>query len=158
MISVMNTLECCNSFYSRILNNQRSAIDYILMSNELIHKVDEVFIDEEGKYVIIIIKIIYRKGGNKNKTPKINQRENYMKCRIQNNTNWEDFQKCLNEEFSRNNLPVNSNDMHIIWETWKTNINKAATNALGMKKKVKNHKHFWDKELDGLSREKRQTN
>jgi hypothetical protein len=47
-----------------------------------------------GKYLIISIKIIYRKGGNKNKTPKINQRENYMKCRIQNNTNWEDFQKC----------------------------------------------------------------
>ena len=107
--------------------------------------------------MIISIKIIYRKGGNKNKTPKINQRENYMKCRIQNNTNWEDFQKCLNEEFSRNNLPVNSNNMNIIWETWKTNINKAATNAIGMKKKVKNHKHFWDKELDGLSREKRQT-
>ena len=48
------------------------------MSSELIHKVDQVFIDEEGKYVIISIKIIYRKGGNKNKTPKINQRENYM--------------------------------------------------------------------------------
>ena len=68
------------------------------MSSELIHKVDQVFIDEEGKYVIISIRIIYRKGGNKNKTPKINQRENYMKWRIQNNTNWEDFQKCLNEE------------------------------------------------------------
>jgi hypothetical protein len=116
------------------------------MSNELIHKVDQVFIDKEGKHVIISIKIIYRKGGNKNKTPKINQRENYMKCRIQNNTNWEDFQKCLNEEFSRNNLPVNSNNMNIIWETWKTNINKAATNAIGMENKVKNHK-----ELDGLS-------
>ena len=87
MISVMNTLECCNGFYFRILNNQSSSIDYILMSNELIHKVEQVFIDEEGKHVIISIKIIYRKGGNKNKTPKINQRENYMKCRIQNNTN-----------------------------------------------------------------------
>ena len=48
------------------------------MSSELIHKVDQVFIDEKGKYVIISIRIIYRKGGNKNKTPKINQRENYM--------------------------------------------------------------------------------
>jgi hypothetical protein len=47
--------------------------------------------------------------------------------------------------------------MNIIWETWKTNIIKAATNAIGMEKKVKHHKHFWDKELDGLSREKRQT-
>ena len=46
--------------------------------------------------------------------------ENYMKCRIQNNTSWEDFQKCLNEGFNRNNLPVNNNDINIVWETWKT--------------------------------------
>jgi hypothetical protein len=26
-----------------------------------------------------------------------------------------------------------------------------------MENKVKNHKHFWDKKLDGLSREKRQS-
>jgi hypothetical protein len=52
-----------------------------------------------------------------------------LNLKIQNNTNWEDFQKCLNEGLSRNNLPVNSNDMNIMWETWKTNINKAATNA-----------------------------
>ena len=69
------------------------------MSNELIHKVDRVFIGEEGKYdmnsdhVIISIKIIHSKGGNKNKTPKINHKENYMKWRIQNNTNWERFPK-----------------------------------------------------------------
>ena len=50
------------------------------MSNELIHNVDQVFIDEEGKYdlnidhVIISIKIIDSKGRNKNKTPKINHR------------------------------------------------------------------------------------
>jgi hypothetical protein len=37
-----------------------------------------------------------------------------------------------------------------MWETWKTNINKAATNAIGMKKKDNNYKHFGDKELDGL--------
>ena len=78
-----------------------------------------------------------------------------MKWRIQNNTNWEDFQECLNEEFSRNNLPVNSNDINIMQETWKTNINKAATNVMGMKMKVKNCKQFWDKEFDG--REKQTT-
>ena len=44
-----------------------------------------------------------------------------------------------------------------MWETWKTNRYKAATNAKGMKNKDNNYKHFWDKELDGLSREKRQT-
>ena len=38
-----------------------------------------------------------------------------MKWRIQNNTNCEDFQKCLNEEFSRNNLAVYNNDIYIMW-------------------------------------------
>ena len=75
-------------------------------------------------------------------------KENYMKWRIQNNTKWEDFQKCLNEELSRNNLPVNSNDINSMWGTWKTNINNTATNAMRMKTKVKNYKHFWDKEFD----------
>ena len=62
------------------------------MSKELIHKVDQVFIDEEGKYdlnsdhVIMSIKIIHSKGGNKNKTPQINHKENYMKWGIQNST------------------------------------------------------------------------
>ena len=37
-------------------------------------------------------------------------------------------------------------------------INKAATNAIGMKKKVKNHKHFWDKELDGLIKSRKAAN
>jgi len=37
-----------------------------------------------------------------------------------------------------------------MWGTWKTNINKVATNAIGMKTKVKNYQHFWDKEFDGL--------
>jgi hypothetical protein len=44
-------------------------------------------------------------------------------------------------------------DINIMWETWKTNINKAATNAIGMKKKVKNYKKFWDKVLDGKTRQ-----
>ena len=47
-----------------------------------IHKVDQVFIDE----LIMSIKIIHSKGGNKNKTPKINHKENYMKWGIQNTT------------------------------------------------------------------------
>ena len=74
-----------------------------------------------------------------------------MKWAIQNNTNWEEFQKCINEEFSRNKLPVNSNNINIMWEPQKTKINKTATNAIGMKKKIKNSKkNIWDNDLDGL--------
>ena len=45
-----------------------------------------------------------------------------------------------------------------MWETWKANINKAATNTIGMKKKVRNYKHFWDKELDGLIKSRKAAN
>jgi hypothetical protein len=33
-----------------------------------------------------------------------------------------------------------------------------STNAIGMKTKVKNYKHFWDKELDGLIRSRKAAN
>jgi hypothetical protein len=59
---------------------------------------------------------------------------------------------------SGNKIPVNSNDINIMWETWKTNINKAATNTIGMKKKVRNYKHFWNKELDGLIKSRKAAN
>ena len=45
-----------------------------------------------------------------------------------------------------------------MWETWKANINKAATNTIGMKKKVRNYRHFWDKELVGLIKSRKAAN
>jgi hypothetical protein len=54
------------------------------MSNELIHKVEQVFIDEEGKHVIISIKIIFCKGGNKKKTPSFSIGRRF--CMVENVT------------------------------------------------------------------------
>ena len=47
---ILNTLGCYSGLFTRILNNQRSAIDYILMSKEMTQNVKSVFIEEEGKY------------------------------------------------------------------------------------------------------------
>jgi exonuclease III len=49
-LTILNTLGCCSGLFTRILNNQRSTIDYIFMSNEMAQNVKSVFIDEEGKY------------------------------------------------------------------------------------------------------------
>jgi hypothetical protein len=60
-LTILNTLGCCSGLFTRILNNQRSAIDYILMSKEMAQNVKSVFIEEEGKYDLhnyIITKII----------------------------------------------------------------------------------------------------
>ena len=49
-LTISNTPGCCSGLFTRILNNQRSAIDYILMSKEMTQNVKSVFIEEEGKY------------------------------------------------------------------------------------------------------------
>jgi hypothetical protein len=45
-LTILNTLGCCSGLFTRILNNQKSAIDYILMSKEMAQNVKSVFIDE----------------------------------------------------------------------------------------------------------------
>jgi hypothetical protein len=40
----------CAGFFTRIVNDQKSAIDYILLSKIMCKNVDSVFIDESGKY------------------------------------------------------------------------------------------------------------
>jgi hypothetical protein len=62
-------------------------VNTLVRDKTTIHKVDQVFINElNSDHVIMSIKIIHSKGGNKNKTPKINHKENYMKRGIQNTT------------------------------------------------------------------------
>jgi hypothetical protein len=48
--SIIDIIFPCFPYRIYILNNQRSAIDYMLMSKEMAQNVKSVFIDEEGKY------------------------------------------------------------------------------------------------------------
>ena len=47
-LDIVNTFNCCDGFYTRILNDQSSAIDYVLMSKGLSTNVSSVLIDEKG--------------------------------------------------------------------------------------------------------------
>ena len=58
------THKCCEGHYARILNDQRSAINYILLSNGLVDHVERVFIEESGSFDLhsdhVIIRIVLR--------------------------------------------------------------------------------------------------
>jgi hypothetical protein len=41
-------MPCCKGIYTRILNNQRSTIDYILLSDNLSRQVKSAAIDDDG--------------------------------------------------------------------------------------------------------------
>ena len=49
-LSIANSMNCCEGFFTRIVNDQKSAIDYILLLKIICKNVDSVFIDESGKY------------------------------------------------------------------------------------------------------------
>ena len=52
-MDIVNTFNCCDGFYTRILNDQRSAIDYVLMSKGLSTNVFNLNSD----HVIISVKL-----------------------------------------------------------------------------------------------------
>ena len=49
-LSITNSMNCCEGFFTRIVNDQKSAIDYILLLKIICKNLDSVFIDESGKY------------------------------------------------------------------------------------------------------------
>lgn len=51
-LTVVNSLVCCKGLFTRILNDQRSTIDYVLLSKQLANNVNSIFIDEDGQYDI----------------------------------------------------------------------------------------------------------
>ena len=49
-VIALNLHKKCKGFYTRILNDQKSAIDYSLLSTMMFDKIYEVSIDEAGQF------------------------------------------------------------------------------------------------------------
>ncbi len=155
---VANSLTCCDGFHTRILNDQRSAIDYILMSKNLSDSVRSVTIDEGGNYdlhsdhVIISATLTGQKCQNKISSPM----KNFF-WKISDATDWETFRESLASVFSEEWVK-SSNDINVLWDIWKSNVNDAADKTVKKAPKVKNYRSFWDKELDRLLKSRREAN
>jgi hypothetical protein len=132
-LTILNTFGCCSGLFTRILSNQRSAIDYILMSKEMAQNVKSVFIDEEGKYDLHSDHaIISAELGLNNISINCNDPkwELVLKWKINDNSDWEAFQTYLKKAFGLSPLPV-CNNVNTIWETWKNNIDNTANHIVG---------------------------
>ena len=84
-LCLVNTMPCCKGIYTRILNNQRSTIDYILLSDNLSRQVKWAAIDDKGSldlnsdHVVFTISLL--------KTPlKRNKVKDKVKWKLSHNT------------------------------------------------------------------------
>ena len=154
-----NTLDCCDGHYTRILNNQRSAIDYVLLSNNLAKNVSRVFIDDIGQFDLHSDHVIIRVDILSKLITKQYSNSNNVRWMINDNTDWSSFQNELTVNLSSFAQFVNENkDVNLIWNHWKSIIENAAISSIGKAKPVKNYRNFWDKELDNLLKQRRDAN
>ncbi|VDI43107.1 Hypothetical predicted protein [Mytilus galloprovincialis] len=125
-LEIDNSMNCCEGFYTRVLNiNQKSAIDYILLSEALCNHVKSVFIDELGSLHLhsdhVIIRIRLRK-----------QRDDVNKLRNPTwlmwkteNVDWDKFKVNIDNVFDEHWHEA-SNDINVLWDIWKAKVNYAA--------------------------------
>jgi hypothetical protein len=159
-LDIVNTFNCCDGFYTRILNDQRSAIDYVLMSKGLSTNVSSVLIDEKGVFdlnsdhVIISVKL-------REITQILKKQDSYSSIKhfwkFTDDTDWELFRCNLKDNFQDNWANV-SNNVNDIWETWKYIVNTAAESVARKVPKVKNYKNIWDKGLDKILKRRQEVN
>ena len=71
--------------------------------------------------------------------------------------NWDLFQSNLESIFEER-WHEKSNDVNVLWELWKSNINSAAKSVVKRVPIVKNYRDFWDKSLDRFLKSRRDAN
>ena len=126
-LTVANSVDCCQGFFTRILNNQKSAIDYILLSKDMADTVCTMYIDEEGHFDLhsdhVILSIKLKKlDDHRKKSCDVDNRSFW---KITDTTDWEFFCKNLVSNFNEN-WSGDSNDINEIWSIWKEKVNRAA--------------------------------
>ena len=156
-LCITNTLSCCKGLYTRILNNQRSAIDYILMSKDFSSCVEQIIIDEDDSFDLHSDHVVLSVTMTSSITKCYNKADSVLKWKIDGQTDWGAFQKCLENVFESTPL-VSCDDINKVWTHWTNNVNNAANAAIGKRKNVKKYRDFWDKELDELIKLRRVAN
>jgi len=154
-----NCLKCCDGLYTRILNNQKSTIDYVLLSNNLSENVTQVLINEHGTFDLhsdqVIIRLNIKVNGTENK---LKPEPKYI-WKINDLTDWDSVRDTLQKHLEIYGNEINStSDINEIWSQWKSCIDKYASESIGKAKKTDRYRNFWDKELDTMIKERRECN
>ena len=156
-LSLINTMSCCRGLFTRIMNNQRSTLDYILVSDNLAKQVISAFIDDVGSFDLHSDHVVFTLKLKANEKVKI-ERKSQLTWKLNDNTDWESFQKLLHTELVNWSILKFSGNIDDAWLDWKHRVSQAAENSIGLSKKPRNYKTFWDKEIDSLIKSRKTAN
>ena len=148
----------CKGFYTRILNDQKSAIDYILTSSSIYDRTSEVHIDEEGSFDIDSDHVLMSLTFNTKTQIRHSVKQTPISVWNFNDlTNWDYFSESLYNGLSSWDVnPSLSTDDN--WLNFKSILNNTAEQTIGKKHIPKNYKSFWDKDIKRLIHERREIN
>jgi hypothetical protein len=159
-LRVANCLRSVVTAYTReYFNNQKSTIDYVLLSNNLSENVTQVLVDEHGTFDLHSDHVIIRLNIKVNRTEnKLKPEPKYIR-KINDQTDWDSFRDTLQRHQEIYGNEINStSDINEIWSQWKNCIDKSASKSIGKAKKTDRYRDFWDKELDKLIKERCECN
>ena len=135
---------------TRIQGDQRSCLDYVLVSDNLKKWISSVFIDEEGELDLysdhVIVRTVFK--------PRVYIKSNVSRpdfiWKVNDSTDWEIFKSSLQLEFDDLSF-INDNKGNVdsIWELWKSKVNRVAEKTIGRTKRVKNFRFLSKTQGDG---------
>ena len=148
----------CKGFYTRVHNDQQSAIDYMLLSPSIYDRTKEVHIDEEGSFDIesdhVLMSLIFcTKRQNRTNISHIPQ----SVWNVNDLTDWDCFSENLRNGLGSREVNASSS-IDANWLQFKNIVNDTAEQTIGKKKIPKNYKSFWDKDIKRLIHERREIN
>ncbi len=153
-LSILNLSDKCTGVYTWVRNKQRSVLDYVCVSQNVINILDNVLIDDEGihhlgsDHNMIVMTIKYT---NNTVSKDISKGDFYWN--IKPNQDWGPYKEALNTKF-HNWDPINLS-ANEAWNEWKDGIISAAKETIGCKYKDNKCKAWFDKEiLEGINKRK----
>ena len=157
--TILNCTIFCEGIVTWCRGCQKSTIDYMLCSKNIIDYVDKFIIDEDRNFgtgsdhnsLLLELKIEHDKSLNEN-------RKNITKDNLWNIRTFHDYsayQQKLENGFA--NWDIDKfDDVDKLWDSWKTIVVSAAKEGIGTKTIKKKKKHWLDKEVKSAILERRE--
>jgi exonuclease III len=143
-LEILNLNDKCTGVYTWVRNQQRSVLDYVCVSQNVIDRLDNILIDDKGVYhlgsdhnmIITTLKSNYPSSSN-NK-PVSNSRDDIY-WNIKPNQDWGPFNEALNTKF--HNWDPSILSANEAWSEWKQYVISVAKETIGCKHKIISVKH-----------------
>jgi len=159
--TILNCTKLCSGRWTWSRNDQRSILDYFLVSDNVLSTVKEMVVNDSGSqnigsdHDIMYMKLNFSVNNDANKNDKNSNGRVYWD--IKQNHDFSNFQTCIENVFQDFNVDDTQN-ANTIWLSWKTRLLHAAHESIGVKKFNGNQKPWYDKDIDQAIKKRQQSN